>query len=79
MKKEKAQRSGDGPRGMTKSRTPNVSLKRPRTFKDHDDCSIQFKLSHSSVRKTKDKFCHSKEIFRNLAVQLRFASVGGRA
>lgn len=73
-------RSGDGPRGMTaKSQTPNVSSKRPRTFKDHHDCTIQFKLSHPSVRKTKEKFCHSNEIFRNLAVQLRFASVGGRA
>ena len=77
MKKEK--RSGDGPRGMTKSRTPNVSSKRPTTFKDHDDCRLQFKLSHLSARKTKEEFCHSKEIFRNLAVQLRFASVGGRA
>lgn len=53
-------RSGDGPRGMTKSRTLNVSSKRPTTFKDHDDCRIQFKLSHLSVRKTKEKFCHSK-------------------
>lgn len=74
----RGKRSDDGPRGKTKSRTLNVSSKRPTTFKDHDDCIMQFKLSHLSVRKTNENFWHSKgnisKSRRSVAICLRRGS-----